>query len=253
MVTVLGMPGQAGGECAELLSFKGHKGWVGNVQFAGDQRLLSAANDGQLVLWDLSKARGGRPRLISQLEPQSGGIFAMHEAGGRVLTASKDGTVALSMLADDCLRPGASWDELHSGVIKSVCWRDGNVFASAGRGGNLRVVDPRAGDPSAGLLLSAGYDLQIKLWDARAPSRPLHTLQGHVAPRVARQKGIFQPQFCAGGRYVVASGEGSEALSLYSAESGATLSRGRIGCTASTLSCVSVLLWPNSATAAAAA
>lgn len=81
----------------------------------------------------------------------------MHELGGRVLTASKDGAVAISSLecgaggaAGDGLRLVQRYEDLHEGsVVKCARWRDADTFASCGNDRQLRVVDVRQ-PPTAG-------------------------------------------------------------------------------------------------------
>lgn len=145
---------------------------VSDVQFvgggAGDSAacdpdsllLLTAGNDGAVCLWDLCWAAGtGRgsggggsllPRCLARAtDLHSDGIFSLHEYGGRVLTASKDCTVAISSLGGTAsLAAVQQYDELHTGVVKCARWRDADTFASCGND-RLCVVDARQ-PPSAG-------------------------------------------------------------------------------------------------------
>lgn len=218
------------------------------------------------------------------------GIFAMHELSGRVLTASKDGSVGLTLLTPAGLRAERAWaDACGGGVVKSVHWNLSDfsselgpaTFAAGGRAGTVAVVDTRAPTESAAmriegahaqdvhcvrwqppptawprtrtgqdeaknggsgwgpLLLTASFDPVIHLWDSRRLAEPVAQLRGHVGAHVARQKRIHQPCFSGSAR-VVASGEGSEALSLYSTATGSptfgsTISRGQVGWEPSTL------------------
>jgi hypothetical protein len=278
-----------GDDVAPLLSERLHKGWVSDVQFlsssssssslggfsagsggddsgpaAGGALLLTAGNDGGVCVWDVAQcASQGRrrvPRCLARgQELHRGGVFSMHEAGGRVLTASKDGSVVVSALrGDGGLMATSRHDDLHGGgVVKCARWRRAggagaaaaapDVFASCGNDRAVRIVDARQGGAAAAvvlegghssavncvrwspaaehLLLSASHDPHVLLHDLRAPSQALHSLAGHSAER--RIAAIYQPAFVAGGRGVAAAGAGG--LSLYDVASGAAVSRGEVG------------------------
>jgi len=85
----------------------------------------------------------------------AGGIFSLHESSGQVLTASKDGTVALSTLAGSSgtasLAAVQRYEELHEGVIKCARFNclGAHTFASCGNDRTLCIVDTRQ-PPSAG-------------------------------------------------------------------------------------------------------
>jgi WD40 repeat protein len=200
----------------------------------------------------------------------------MHEHNGRVLTASKDGSVALSRVGPAGVEAESAYAELcGGGVVKACEWNLQErsslgpcTFAAAGRRGVVRIVDTRAdaalgsgltieaahpfdvhcvrwqpagegseaGSGAVPLLLSASYDPNIRLWDPRALREPVALLSGHVGPAVARQKAIHQPAFCGrDGSNVVASGQGSDMLSLYCTRTGQAISRGQLGWEPSTL------------------
>ncbi|KAL4448255.1 hypothetical protein ABPG75_005474 [Micractinium tetrahymenae] len=274
-----------------LLSGKLHRGWVAEVQLlsgaglpdtagaaaadsmagaaAAGLRLLTAGNDGAVCLWDVARAAeaGGRGGVVPQCLARStslhqGGIFSLHERGGRILTASKDGTLAISTVSNTSTAASLAvmqrYEELHEGVVKCARWREAgagdepSVFASCGNDRQLCVADTRQ-SPSAGaclairgahgtainclrwhpasehLLLSASHDPAILLHDLRSPGQPLHRLLGH-AP-AARISQIYQPAFVAGGDAVATGCERSQLLSLYCTGSGAAISRGDAGLT----------------------
>ena len=65
-------------------------------------------------------------------------------------------------------------------------------------------------------------------------------VQGHVAPSQSRAKGIYHPHWVQSAHPpdscgILCAGEGLHKLSLYDADSGATISRGSIGFDASAL------------------
>ncbi|KAG8467153.1 hypothetical protein KFE25_000469 [Diacronema lutheri] len=183
-----------------LLSFRAHAGWVGGVQLlparasesgAGGAALLggwllSAANDGALRLWDLrSTAREGAsvgmPRLVAeQAESHSSkGIFAMHERDARVLTASKAGSVGLTVLAPDGrLRAARVWaSACGGGVVKSVAWSGADAahglgpetFAAGGRAGAVALFDAREPTERAAARLERTHphDVHTVRWQPR--------------------------------------------------------------------------------------
>jgi hypothetical protein len=66
----------------------------------------------------------------------------------------------------------------------------------------------------------------ICVWDVRSPADPLHRLLGHHdLPATGQVKAMHRPLFVANGRYVVATGENSERLSVYDVATGKAVSR----------------------------
>ncbi|GAB4817375.1 hypothetical protein N2152v2_004421 [Parachlorella kessleri] len=281
-----------GGCLPPLLSARLHKGWVADVQFVrGPQQsdclieeshaaagcpsaessgassllLLTAGNDGTLCLWDVARSAAQGPsmqplQLASCKDLHSGGIFSMQEVCHRVLTASKDCTVAVSLLGAEgtagsanCSSSGSTalrllrrYEELHEGVVKCARWRDGVTFASCGNDRAICVVDTRQAEDAASykladahstainclrwhpsgdhLLLSTSHDPHILLHDLRQPSQPLIL-------------GIYQPTFVWGGAGIATGGEKSSCLSLYCTATGSTLSRGEVDFTVGATFC----------------
>ena len=197
-----------------LLAWKAHPGWVGGVQFASMQSgamdpaattlLLTSSNAGEVCVWDINKASKGTPVKASSVG--LGNIWELHEQGGLVLTASKDATITLLELSSTGLKIVRTYDDLHGRVIKTVRWRDTNVFASAGNEADIVVVDRRERQKSGGtlriddastkcinclrwspsdehLVLSNGFDLAARLHDIRKPvsTRPAPAALSHTA------------------------------------------------------------------------
>ena len=173
-------------EPTPLLTWRAHRSWIGEVQFcsAGASErtlLLSASNDKSIALWDLNKsASSGRAAQLATVSPHSQGIFAMSERGGRVLSASKDGVVALSELTGDALRVVRQWDELHERVVKSVRWRSTHLFASAGNDAHIAIVDVRQAGGRPATLISDAHESAINsiTW---SPSDE-HMVHTHTLP-----------------------------------------------------------------------
>ena len=117
-----------------LLSWKGHKGWVAGVAFAGagsdkqnSQRLLlTAYNDKTVVLWDVNKAAGGMPKAVTRTDRlHASGIFSLDLAGTHVLTAGKDARSVISALRADTgeISVVRSFEEHRSTVTKCARFR----------------------------------------------------------------------------------------------------------------------------------
>ncbi|CAM9776275.1 unnamed protein product, partial [Ectocarpus sp. 12 AP-2014] len=185
----------------------------------GGCRLLTSANDSMVKLWDTSKQHRGLPRLLStmdDLHPTRKGIFAMDSHGTRVATGSKDTTVAIASLRPTGIEhdrvlgdPGGS-EAFHEKVVKGVSLRDENTVASCGDDSNLRVSDLRSSSSFGvsqrldgvhggrachtvrwhplddNLLLSAGLDSTVNLYDLRRLAAPLHVFRGHCPYALAR-------------------------------------------------------------------
>lgn len=227
-----------------VLSWKAHSGrWVADVRFlpstSGSEgvitksqpsRLLSAANDGSVCLWDLStvSSLNGSPKLLCRTgkELHRSGIFAMDVDFGQhqtyVATGSKDKTVAVVTL--DAIARGSGFVEpiwvsdYHTAKVGAVafCGKGTSLLASASDDGTIAVHDFRANgkkqvvaelvdahyrphsvswDPlSANNLMTAGLDDQVKVFDIRSLDKPLYTYQGHV-PTLSKYKRIHHPVF----------------------------------------------------------
>ena len=256
------------GAAAPLIEWKAHGGWVCDVQFVsgggdGDGGggglpglpLLSASNAGDMKLWDASQAFGDRrsrhahhggAKELAVCQPHRHGVWCLHELGGSIATASKDGTVAISELTSAGLRAAVrSFDDPQGHVVKSARWRDAHTVLAAGNGGHLNVFDARAAGRAAALSIEAssfalntvlcsprdshvalvnGFEPVARLYDVRQPGTALHELKGHSLPLGGRVKKVHQPIFCAGGALVALVGDrgtGQLSLAHYSVATGA--------------------------------
>eukprot|EP01102_Stenamoeba_stenopodia_P021412 TRINITY_DN8625_c1_g3_i1.p1 TRINITY_DN8625_c1_g3~~TRINITY_DN8625_c1_g3_i1.p1 ORF type:complete len:320 (+),score=58.07 TRINITY_DN8625_c1_g3_i1:54-962(+) len=260
----------------ELLGFRAHRGWISAVQFlssppseSANSIVITSANDKAITLWDINKQddKTKLPQAIfTTSHIHSSGIYSFHELDTSLLTSSKDSSICLSTI-DDAARITKirTWDECHSGVVKRVRWNlaNRNLFTSCGNDYTVCVVDKRqdGGDASIKienahnlavnsvsfhptnehLLLSAGFDSIIRLWDTRRPVKadgtpnPLFLLKGHVSPLLKRTSSIYHPCFCGNGKTIVTSGDGSKHLTMFNVETGEMISQGYVGFEASSI------------------
>jgi WD40 repeat protein len=197
-----------------LLVFRAHNRWVSCTKFLSmggrdsDIRLLSAADDGVVKLWDLaqtSQQQTAKVLATSSCGHANGrGIFSLDERQGELITGSKDRTVCVSRVSPlGDITPMTQFSELHDGVVKSVSWQGGpcrnsapSTFASGGQDQRVCVKDIRSGfgasassadveitgahaggvhtvlwcphDHGEHWLATAGYDGLVNVFDIRA-------------------------------------------------------------------------------------
>jgi hypothetical protein len=266
------------GSRAPLLHFKAHSRWISSAKFLSPResvgetereplsaaiRLLTAADDGLLKLWDLARCtQNSDPQLLSSLPLHEKGIFSMDESAGQILTGSKDRSVSLSVIHPSGeIQRAQLFQDLHGSVVKSVHWKPvlGSspvIFASGSQDSSVAVQDIRSPTPSlciasahAGgvhtvswspllgssdgsaefLLMSAGYDSAVKLYDIRhctsATATPLHIFQERNPS--SRSSTIVTPSFLTS-RSLLIPNESSFSISINCTTTGRTLSRGTL-------------------------
>ena len=183
-----------------IFTWKAHSGrWISDAQFlappaaaspssTAPMRLVTAANDGTVCLWDLSKVSSttGIPKLLQQSNKSwhSSGIFALdttttnhynNNNGNpstplKIATGSKDKTVAI---VNDIDTFCPTWrSRVHSAKIGAVRFRDDHVLATASDDGCVAVLDDRMKDgngPPVALLegLHNGRPHSV-VWDRQA-------------------------------------------------------------------------------------
>ena len=170
-----------------IFSWKAHNGrWISEAQFISNNnnnnessmaagaaavtntsapsRLVTAANDGTVCLWDLSKVStvSGTPKVLQQSDKtwHSSGIFAMDTTTSlsratevssshsvKIATASKDKTVAIT---SDLETFSPTWRSyVHTAKVGAVKFRDEHVLASASDDGSVAILDDRMKDKDA--------------------------------------------------------------------------------------------------------
>jgi hypothetical protein len=134
-----------------LASWKAHKGWIATARFVGADsgaaegpRLLTAANDKKLTLWDLAKVSPSRrPRELCTATLHDQGVYCADTVGGRLCTSSKDGTVAFAALAPDAIRMTRRVELSRVVKVARFDREQPVVAAAAGNAGDVWVLDTR--------------------------------------------------------------------------------------------------------------
>eukprot|EP00890_Picochlorum_soloecismus_P002847 jgi/Picsp_1/3563/NSC_06400-R1_protein len=259
------------GNIPALMSERLHKGWISDVQWVSRQcsnlsngtvdqcpYLLTSSNDGSLAMWDISvkdEDTNMPKRVYFSDSLHDAGIFSMHIAkSNQILTASKDGSVALTKLFSES--PFHVFRDLHGGgVVKCARWRNAmiedSVFASSGNDCVVRIVDSNTksdvlefhghttvtnvvhwNPKDSKILLSTSHDPEIRVFDIRNPKKPLQELSGHSQGN--RLSGIYQPVFVNDGKCILTPGVGSasQIITMFDIDGGDIISRGDIGCAA---------------------
>ena len=236
---LLASSGEAPEASNVLCSFKAHDRWVASAQFVdtlnhgqesvanvGTLPVITASDDATVKLFDVSKSyyskktQSHQPVLLwTSKTMHDRGIFALDTYGTRVVTGSKDRTVAVGTIdpTGSVLVPTNRF-ALHSGVVKSVDWQRGSgtaaIFASGGQDRCVSIRDTRAPsqtgpdgeraeisieecheggvhtvqwNPFAGSeyqLLTAGMDPVIKIFDLRClrQEHPRAAVSSSVTP-----------------------------------------------------------------------
>jgi len=87
-------------------------------------KLLTSSNDGCVCVWDLAQSSSRGPLKLGSCAVHaraSGGIFSMHELNLKILTASKDHTVALTQLRTDGGTEVVSrFEDIHGGAVRYI-------------------------------------------------------------------------------------------------------------------------------------
>ncbi|MDZ8262143.1 NB-ARC domain-containing protein [Nostoc sp. ChiQUE01b] len=178
----------------QLLTCKGHSGWIWSVTFSPDGQIIaSSCNDQTIKLWDASTGE-----CLQTLNGYSNGfgLVAFSSDGRIIASGSEDQTVKL-------------WDistgqylrilEGHGSRVSSVAFspKDHHILASSSDDQTVRLWDISTGrctmilqghtgwvwsvafSPDGQTLASSSHDKTLKLWDV-STGVCLKTLGGHI-------------------------------------------------------------------------
>lgn len=149
--------------------FSGHDWWVWSASFAPDEkRILTASQDGSVMVWDVNSGEPSPP-FLEHRGPVYSATFAPD--GQSVASAGYDKRVLV-------WRP----DLLHAEDLEKVLAGKTNAVPAAfatleGHTGSVRTV---RFSNDGGLLLSAGHDNAICVWDA-INAKLVKKLRGHAS------------------------------------------------------------------------
>ncbi|MDF5706737.1 MAG: NB-ARC domain-containing protein [Nostoc sp. S4] len=178
----------------QLLTCKGHNGWIWSVTFSPDGQIVaSSCNDQTIKLWDASTGQ-----CLQTLKGYSNGfgLVGFNLDGRIIASGSEDQTVKLW---DVSTGKYLSILEGHSNRVSSVAFspKDDRILASSSDDQTVRLWDISTGrcikilqghtgwvwsvafSPDGHTLASSSHDKTLKLWDVRTGAC-LQTLVGHL-------------------------------------------------------------------------
>ncbi len=146
---------------SEVAKLEAHRDLVPTLAFdPSGRRLLSAGNDGQLIIWEKDATRSlgsykvdqrmtGTPAITCVAFSNAGDTFAAVGFSNVVYVSSRTGTSKLSFECD-------------CNDLRAVTYRDDDgVLAVAGRSGHIHLFDPATGKMLAESLIHEGRVHQI--------------------------------------------------------------------------------------------
>src|SRR5579883_3364027 len=177
----------------QLLTCKGHSGWIWSVAFSADGQLIaSGSNDQTVKLWDVFNGE-----CCSTLHGHKGGVqsVAFSSDSDILVSSSEDQTVKRwDIKTSQCLQTL----EGHTGGIQSVALStDSQLLATASDDYTIKLWDAKTGlclqtlqghtrrvysvafNPHEDMIASASHDQTIKLWNI-STGQCLKTLQEHT-------------------------------------------------------------------------
>jgi WD40 repeat protein len=111
-------------------------------------------------------------------------------------------TVTIASCGDDC---SVRVCDLRSPAV-AACSITAAALATVHRG-STHTVRWHTGAGQEHMLLTAGLDETIKLFDLRKCDAPVKEFTGHVPYKLPKLKAIHRPEFYAGGAAIVTCGE----------------------------------------------
>ncbi|WP_333793769.1 protein kinase domain-containing protein [Hyphomicrobium sp.] len=154
-----------------LAELRGHVGAVTAVAYTSDGASIATAGaDGRLKIWS-----AGSATLVRTIELDDGPASAFALFGDRALTGHASGEIVL-------------WDWQRAEKLATFKRNDAQIWSLAFAGRSDRFV-------------ASSHDWKVTLWDAEAPSAPLHVLDAHesAAQAVAYVTTERGPRLASGG------------------------------------------------------
>lgn len=170
----------------QLLTCKGHTGWIWSVAFSSDgQFMASGSNDQTVKLWNTSTGE-----CLKTLHGHTGGVWSV--------TFNLDSQILVSSSEDQTVK---QWD-----ITKAQC-----LQTLEGHSGGIQSI---AVSPDNRLLATASVAHEIKLWDHNT-GQCLKTLQGHT-------RRVYSVAFSPN-RNMIASGSHDQTVKLWDISTGQCL------------------------------